>query len=583
MSDKAFTNGQVQSLKDNIKSAKDRLDTLAKESSRFGELEAYPFGGLTLFPCGKVPEDREGMIINESNKLLLQDCLSILEQYTECEEFIDDEDNTDTEECDNLFTAIDNLNIEIDYDKIKNDNSIEINLAKNELKIDIESIKIDLTAQINNLELELIKKISNISTDINNLSIKITSLQSTLTNISGVINNIKNSIDILLSCPCNDDIVNSIKIEIENLKSQIGIELNTIKNNIDNIDVNIDGAEVKIDYEPIFARINQIRELQIAYQADIINNFIYNRETITQLIQDRFIYIRDRLRECCEDINRNIDNINLDLTPILNKIESSKIELMQAFNISIDNSRNITIQEISSARDALVSGQMQMTNIIIARIDKYLKKAYNGSITVQNKQGNEYNFPFSGLGLDGIHNTIIQLASAMELLNNQDNDDPCNNVVLVYSDRFPAQSLESQMEILFIEEGTKYSSKSKTVRMHVFNPREGLDFCRDIYPIVLHRGSIAFGRLDWKYNDNGKTKTSWTGGHFAREEYALSALNAIAALSAIPPTAPRITTGGRKKPVAFASFRPIRAVITQFDEEGREGPRLCLNAPPEGC
>ncbi|MEM9543888.1 MAG: hypothetical protein AAGA60_30950 [Cyanobacteria bacterium P01_E01_bin.42] len=559
MTDRAYTDNQIQTVKNNLNTAKERFNTLSQSSSRFGELEAYPLG-VSLLPCGKVKADEEGMAINTSMRLLLEDAIDILEEYQEVGQVEEDLDPEQDEECEQLFSLIRNLNIEVDYDKIDR----KIDECCDDLKDDIKGVDNDLVGISN--------KITSIDNNVNNISQKNTSISASISNLNSQITTILTAVNQLLNCPCDQNIIGAIQLSLSSLEANIKTSFDKISVDLDSIDV--DGAEVNIDYNPIFEKLNDLKVFVDLGNTNINNNI--NTKT------DR---IYDELTSCCHTIFDKLNNLDFDLTPVLQAIANSEKRILSAFILS----ENKVINNIVDAKTTILSGQTEIKNIIVARIDARLNKNYVGAIVVRDREGNEYNFPFSGVGLDGIHNTILSLVQAMEILNNQKGS-PCDNVVLIYSDRYPAHVLEDQLEILFIEEGTEWEPSSNKKRVTIHNPREGLDFCRDIYPLAIDRGNAVYGKLEWSYskpdiNGNLRIHESYTGGRFSSETGAISFLEEVAKLSKIPAKPPRVTKNTKYKTVvATQRFRPVRAVLTRFHDDGKTvREKRCLEAPPEGC
>lgn len=583
MSDKAYSHEQVQQIIDNIEAARDRLKTLTNKNSRFGELEAYPFG-LSLIPCGRITADLEGMRINESMKLLLEDNLTILGQYVECQQSDPQDEPTEDEECNELFTLIENLNVKIDYDRIQTD----ITTAKNEtiLKIDANGTKINNLTTISESNAE---KIDSIAIRTDGIWGQINAITLAINGIRADLNKISEDVGELLECPCDANIIEAIRTSLDSLRNDLDSSITNISENInrvsENVDnINVDGADVNIDYQPIFDRFSLLDRSLQQYQASIITgqntwgNNLMAAEQGTRL----------QLGQCCFDIMQKLDSLSFDLSPVLQAIASSRQDILQAIVISEDK----IVSNITNARDTILSGQAEIQNVIVAEIDVlkgYLNRVYSGTITIQDKDKNEFRFPFDGVGLDGIHSSILSMVEAMEVLNNQKGD-PCHSVALIYSERYPAHVLEDQLEITFIEEGTKWESTSINKRVTLHNPKENLDFCRDIYPLVIERGNKVYGRMDWSYakpdrNGDLRIHKTHTAGKFRSETDAIAFLESVGKLSKIPPKPPRTTKNTQYKTVvATKRFRPVRAVLTRFDDDGETVlEKRCFEAPPEGC
>lgn len=563
MTDKAYTFQQVETIKNNLEAIAQRLDALSKPSSRFGELEAYPLG-FSLLPCGKVPPDREGMVINGSMKLLSDEALSILNQFVECQQQDPQDDPTENEECDRLFSLIEDLNIDIDYDRIKQNNKECCDETKR-LIVDLDNDLVQVSNNIDSGFAEIKDRANNIDGRINTVN---NNLSAVNTNITTVLEGISQ----LLLCPCNENIINQIRLKIEELKTNIDVQLNNLSIDISNI--NVDGAEVDIDYQPIFNKFTELGSTLQQYQTSIISNENNWGNSIIAAVQGNSA----QLSKCCNEILKTLDNLSFDLSPVFQAIESSKVEILQAFSIS----EGKIISNITDTRQAVLTGQTDIKTIISAKIDSYLGKDYNGQIIVHDKEGNQLAFPFAGIGLDGILNIILLLAEILDKLLNQE-EDPCNSIALIYSDYYPHKVLRSQLHITFIPANEKKLARgvpNKT--MHVFNPRENIDWCRDIEPIRPHQGTSGFLRLAWDQDRGSGTVKSWTGGHFFSKSNAIDTASKLMALSTLADADYRWTEEGTKKDVKTILWRPISAVLV-YVNNGQVTNLRCFSAPKDGC
>ncbi|MEM9544199.1 MAG: hypothetical protein AAGA60_32550, partial [Cyanobacteria bacterium P01_E01_bin.42] len=409
---------------------------------------------------------------------------------------------------------------------------------------------------------DVIDIVTNINQKNNSISANISELTANITTVLA-------KIDQLLTCPCSQDIVNQIQIQIQALSSNIDAQMNALSADIDNI--NVDGAEVNIDYAPILTEIANVKTHVSSLTSQQTTKLTFFQRGETQTILNLF-------NRCCADILKNLSNLSFDLSPVLQAIESSKTKILQAFLIS----EGKIINKITETHQSILTGQTDIKTVISAKIDSYLGKSYNGQIIVHDREGNQLIFPFAGVGLDGITNILLLLAEIFDQLLNQE-DDPCNSVALIYSDYYPHKVLVSQLHITFIPVQEKKLGKNIPNRkMHVFNPRENLDWCLDIDPLRPQQGTSGFLRLVWDEKDNSGTVRSWTGGHFANKDNAIDTANKLMALSTLTDSNYRWTEEGTKKNVKAISWKPISAVLV-YVENGQVSGLRCFSPPKDGC
>lgn len=422
------------------------------------------------------------------------------------------------------------------------------------------------------------------------------------------------------------DINNSLKLIAEKEFNITGAEcdlqpvidaLKSTETNILNAIANLDLTcpEIEIPQVDLTSILTAIQNTQ-----DYLDNRIITVEQALQIISDLSTRIKSDTQGIYNDTQylRNCpcnDDVVDRLTDIINNLEQADINLDELKNY-ITNEHNETRnllnpdingeimlegcpdnENFSNAYfEALANNWSQsLINQGIEAEVKALKTFFETRLKLNfGRVFNEFlgfNTSFSGQGVIGLSSQIAALSRQTATINQQLCLNPeklqlpeqiipsqeCEVIVIEPFEKYAEFERVTQLAITYIPEGEKRTAKTSRWSLNIPNPISEIDWCRDIEPLVWHKGDISL-RIYW---DNSKV---WSGGYFNSENTINDIIPKITRLSQSTPTNIRISKGGSPK----ATYRnvtivPVVASVVSYDENSNKTGLICYKKPPNGC
>lgn len=387
--------------------------------------------------------------------------------------------------------------------------------------------------------------------------------------------------------------------------------INSTETNLTNLINGLDFDCPEIDLNPVLVAIQNTQ--------DFLDGKISNVQATVNIIESLSNQIKSDTNLIFEDTQYLItcpcnDDIVERLTDIINNIEQTEIDLDE-LKTFISNQHNNTVNTLSPN----ISGNIEMeacedaeqyklayfegiagawasslqglgvegdTDVITQFLTNRLDTVFGKVFTPFNGYSNSY----GGQGILGVSNQLQAVSGQINAISEQLCLDPekleaseaeppqqCDVVVVEPFEKFAEFERVTQLAISYIPQGERRTSKTSRWSLNIPNPIANIDWCRDIEPLIWHKGNISL-RIYW---DNSKV---FTGGYFRSENDIDAIIPKITRLSTSTPTNIRISKGGSpKRNYRDITVVPIVASRVEYNENSEKTGITCYKRPPEGC